>query len=59
MKMQNDQTIVVTMVEAVEAVESGMFEVRLKLHDSSSLTVVMAGKVLCNLADQVSQYATP
>jgi len=57
--MQNDQTIVVTMVEAVEAVESGMFEVRLKLHDSSSLTVVMAGKVLCNLADQVSQYATP
>jgi hypothetical protein len=54
-----DQTFVVTTVEAVETVESGMFEIRLTLHDSSTLTLIMEGQTLCKLADQVSQYATP
>ena len=39
--------------------EAGMFDVRLTLHDSTNLTLVMDGQTLCTLADKVSQYATP
>ena len=53
------QTLVVTTVEAVEASQPGTFEVRLTLHDSSTVTLVMDGPTLCSLADQASQYATP
>jgi hypothetical protein len=54
-----NQTVVVTRIDAVEGGESGMFDVRLTLHDSTTLTLVMDGPTLCSLADQVSQYATP
>jgi hypothetical protein len=53
-----DHTFVVTAVEAVEAVESDKIEVRLALHDSSTLTLIMDGPTLSILADQSSQYAT-
>ena len=53
-----NQTVVVTRIDAVEGGESGMFDVRLTLHNST-LTLVMDGPTLCSLADQVSQYATP
>jgi len=54
-----NQTVVVTKVDAVEEGESGMLNVRLTLHDSTSLILVMDAQTLSSLADHVSQYATP
>ena len=54
-----NNTVVVTKIDAVEGGDAGMFDVRLTLHDSTTLTLVMDGQTLCSLADQVSQYATP
>ena len=51
--------LVVAQIESVEAVELERFEVRLQLEDTSEIVLVMDGPSLCNLADMVSQYATP
>jgi hypothetical protein len=48
----------VEQVNAVEAVESGVFEVRLLLQDGSEVTLKMGTSTLSTLADMVSQYAT-
>jgi hypothetical protein len=45
-------------VNAVEAVESTLFEIRLLLQDGSEATLRLDGPTLCSLADMVSQYAT-
>jgi hypothetical protein len=50
-----NQTVVVATIDAVEGAEAGMFNVRLTLHDSTNLTLVMDGQTLCSLADQVSR----
>jgi hypothetical protein len=44
-------------VNAVEAVESTLFEIRLLLQDGSEARG-LNGPTLCSLADMVSQYAT-
>jgi hypothetical protein len=49
----------VEQVNAVEAVESTLFEIRLLLQDGSEATLRLNGPTLCSLADMVSQYATP
>jgi len=48
----------VEQVNAVEAVESTLFEIRLLLQDGSEATLRLDGPTLCSLADMVSQYAT-
>jgi predicted ATPase len=48
----------VEQVNAVEAVESNVFEIRLLLQDGSEATLRLDGRTLCSLADTVSQYAT-
>jgi hypothetical protein len=49
----------VEQVNAVEAVESAVFEIRLLLRDGSETILRLNGPTLCSLADMVSQYATP
>ena len=49
----------VEQVNAVEAVESAVFEIRLLLQDGSEATLKLNGPTLCSLADMVSPYATP
>jgi hypothetical protein len=49
----------VEQVNAVEAVESTVFEIRLLLQDGPETTLRLNGPTLCCLADMVSQYATP
>jgi hypothetical protein len=49
----------VEQVNAVEAVESSVFEIRLLLQDGSDAMLRLNGPTLCSLADMVSQYATP
>jgi hypothetical protein len=46
-------------VNAVEAIESTIFEISLVLQDGSEATLRLNGPTLCSLADMVSQYATP
>jgi hypothetical protein len=46
-------------ISQIVSVEAERFEVRLQLEDASELVLVMDGPTLCNLADVVSQYATP
>jgi hypothetical protein len=48
----------VEQVNAVEAVGSTLFEIRLLLQDGSEATLRLDGPTLCSLADMVSQYAT-
>jgi hypothetical protein len=48
----------VEQVNAVEAVESTVFEIRLLLQDGSEATLRLNGPTLCSLADMVSQHAT-
>jgi hypothetical protein len=52
-------TLKIQQVEAVEAVEASVFEVRLLLEDASEVVLRMDGDTLCSLADMASQYATP
>jgi hypothetical protein len=54
-----NDTLAITKVESVEAIESEQFEVRLLLEDTSEVILRMDGSTLCSLADMVSQYATP
>jgi hypothetical protein len=49
----------VEQVNAVEAVESTVFEIRLLLQDGSETTLRLNAPTLCTLTDMVSQYATP
>ena len=51
--------LAIVQIVSVEAVEPERFEVRLRLEDTSEVVLVMDGPTLCNLADMVSQYATP
>ena len=52
-------TLAITQIVSVEAVESERFEVRLMLEDASEVILKMDRPTLCSLADMVSQYATP
>jgi hypothetical protein len=54
-----NDTLAITKVESVEAVEAERFEVRLLLEDTSEIVLRMDGPTLCSLADMASQYATP
>jgi len=58
-KAQMTATFAITQIVSVEAVESERLEVRLMLEDTSEVVLTMDGPTLCNLADTVSQYATP
>jgi hypothetical protein len=49
----------VQQVNAVEAVDSTVFQIRLLLRDGSEATLRLNSPTLCSLADIVSQYATP
>ena len=46
-------------VNAVEVIESTVFEIRLLLQDGSEATLRLNRPTLCTLADMVSQYGTP
>ena len=48
-------TLAITQIVSVEAVESEQFEVRLLLEDTSEIVLRMDGLTLCSLADMASQ----